>query len=43
MIDTAAALALRHGADVEKAKIAALLHDVVKNEDPSLRCVIAST
>ncbi len=38
VIDTAAALAERHGADVEKAKIAALLHDVVKNEDPqSLR------
>jgi len=33
VVATAEALALAHGADVEKAKVAALLHDVTKHDD----------
>ena len=33
VVETAAALAERYGADVAKARLAALLHDVVKYED----------
>lgn len=33
VVDTAAALAAKYGADVEGARLAALLHDVVKYED----------
>ncbi|MFH0993808.1 MAG: bis(5'-nucleosyl)-tetraphosphatase (symmetrical) YqeK [bacterium] len=35
VIDTAALLAHTHGADVEKAKLAALLHDSTKQDDPA--------
>lgn len=35
VVETAAALAEHHGADVGKAKLAALLHDVVKYDDPA--------
>jgi predicted HD superfamily hydrolase involved in NAD metabolism len=34
VVDTAEALAKAYGADVDKARIAALLHDVTKHDDP---------